>query len=80
MDWTKRATYVRTYIMYEQVQYQETQPFRGNTALMLAAAARHADVVYALLSEYQCPNDTKNKIGSTLQHYACMHRWQCQYM
>ena len=43
----------------------------GTTALMTAAFYEHVQVVQALLCEYQCAVDTRDKYGCTALHYAC---------
>ena len=47
------------------------QDVNGATVLMLAALARHDNVVLALLCDYQCPLDVRDRHGRTVLHYAC---------
>ena len=43
----------------------------GDTPLILAARNKHENVVHTLLSDSQCPVDTKGQDGYTALHYSC---------
>ena len=43
----------------------------GDTPLTLAAKYKHDNVVYALLSDSQCPVDAEGQDGYTALHYSC---------
>ena len=45
--------------------------YGGATALMLAIKYSHGNVAHALLEDYQCPVDIRDKHRDTVLHYAC---------
>ena len=47
------------------------QNSKGATALMVVINKGHDNVAYALLEDYQCPVDIRDKHGDTVLHYAC---------
>ena len=49
------------------------QNINGATALMLAIKHGHDSVAHALLEDYQCPVDIRDKDGDTVLQYACRY-------
>ena len=49
----------------------QNRNIKGTTALMLVIKHGHDNVAHALLEDYQCPVDIRDKDGDTVLHYAC---------